>query len=63
MHFFLERYEQAYKFELNSFIAALSGADVTLPTMHDGLQAMRLAEAALLSVAQNRSVDLDQIEG
>lgn len=61
MHFFLERYEQAYKAELDTFIAALNGADVVVPTMYDGLQAIRLAEAALLSVAEGRTIALSSI--
>jgi myo-inositol 2-dehydrogenase/D-chiro-inositol 1-dehydrogenase len=46
---------------LASFIAALNGADVALPSMDDGLQALRLAEAALLSVAQYRTVAVSEI--
>lgn len=61
MHFFLERYEQAYKAELETFIAALNGADVVVPTMYDGLQAIRLAEAALLSVAEGKTIALSRI--
>jgi len=61
LHFFLERYEAAYQAELASFIAALNGADVALPTMNDGLQALRLAEAAIVSIAQNRSVAVSEI--
>jgi myo-inositol 2-dehydrogenase/D-chiro-inositol 1-dehydrogenase len=61
LHFFLERYEAAYRSELASFIAALNGADLVLPTMDDGLQALRLAEAALLSVAQGRTVAVSEI--
>jgi len=61
LHFFLERYEAAYRSELASFIAALNGADVALPTMNDGLQALRLAEAAIVSIAQNRSVAVSEI--
>ena len=61
LHFFLERYEAAYRSELASFIAALNGADLVLPSMDDGLQALRLAEAALLSVAQGRTVAVSEI--
>ncbi|MDP6967793.1 MAG: inositol 2-dehydrogenase [Gammaproteobacteria bacterium] len=61
MHFFLERYKQAYKAELDAFIGALKGTEVTLPSMYDGLQALRLAEAAILSVAQGKTIQLNTI--
>ena len=61
LHFFLERYEAAYQSELASFIAALNGADVVLPTMNDGLQALRLAEAAIVSIEQGRTVVVSEI--
>ena len=61
LHFFLERYEAAYQSELASFIAALNGADVVLPTMNDGLQALRLAEAAIVSIEQGRTVAVSEI--
>jgi myo-inositol 2-dehydrogenase/D-chiro-inositol 1-dehydrogenase len=61
LHFFLERYEQAYKSELAGFISVLNGADVALPSMDDGCQALLLAEAAILSVQQGRSVAVSEI--
>ena len=61
LHFFLERYEQAYRSELAGFISVLDGADVALPSMVDGYKALRLAEAAILSVQQGRSVAVSEI--
>ncbi|MFT5069108.1 MAG: myo-inositol 2-dehydrogenase/D-chiro-inositol 1-dehydrogenase [Candidatus Paceibacteria bacterium] len=61
LHFFLERYEQAYRSELAGFISALNGVDLVLPSMDDGYQALRLAEAAILSVQQGRSVAVSEI--
>jgi myo-inositol 2-dehydrogenase/D-chiro-inositol 1-dehydrogenase len=58
MHFFLERYELAYRAELHAFINALNGESVILPTLHDGLQALLLAEAAMQSIEQGRSIAL-----
>jgi myo-inositol 2-dehydrogenase/D-chiro-inositol 1-dehydrogenase len=46
---------------LASFIAALNGANVVLPTMNDGLQALRLAEAAIVSIEQGRTVAVSEI--
>ena len=62
LHFFLERYEHAYQSEMGGFISAIKGVDVVLPNMEDGLQSLRLAEAALLSVAQKRTVLLSEID-
>ncbi|MCP4880164.1 MAG: inositol 2-dehydrogenase [Gammaproteobacteria bacterium] len=58
MHFFLERYELAYRAELHAFVNALNGESVILPTLHDGLQALLLAEAAMQSIEQGRSIAL-----
>ncbi|MCP4074598.1 MAG: inositol 2-dehydrogenase [Gammaproteobacteria bacterium] len=62
LHFFLERYDAAYRAELDSFINKLMGEKVNLPSMFDGLQALMLAEAALKSVAEHRSVKLTEME-
>ena len=61
LHFFLERYAEAYRRELDSFIRCLQGEPVVVPTMEDGLQALRLAEAALLSLQQGRRVNLSEL--
>ena len=62
LHFFLERYEQAYRSELAGFISALKGADLALPSMDGGYQALRFSrEAAILSVQQGRSVAVSEI--
>lgn len=56
LNFFLQRYTDAYRNELNAFLSALnSGSD--MPTSPwDGRQALRLAEAAIESVKTGRSV-------
>ena len=48
-HFFLERYEAAYRAEMLHFIDAVSGKVTMTPTIHDGLQAQVLADAATQS--------------
>ena len=63
LYFFLERYAEAYRLELDSFIRCLKGEAVEVPTMEDGLQALRLAEAALLSLQQERKVNLSELGG
>lgn len=56
LNFFLERYMQAYKSEVDAFIDALVN-DKPLPTgLEDGLKALRLAECALESARTGRTV-------
>jgi myo-inositol 2-dehydrogenase/D-chiro-inositol 1-dehydrogenase len=62
VHFFLERYEAAYRAELDSFVRCLMGETIKLPTLDDGLQALMLAEAALLSLQQRRNVKLSELD-
>jgi myo-inositol 2-dehydrogenase / D-chiro-inositol 1-dehydrogenase len=46
LHFFTERYGQAYANEVLSFIDAVASGKPVSPSGHDGLQAQKLAEAA-----------------
>lgn len=62
LHFFLERYAAAYRAELDGFIRYLMGEALKLPTLEDGLQALMLAEAALLSFQQGRNVNLSELD-
>lgn len=62
LHFFLERYAEAYNLELDSFIRCLHGEIVEVPTMEDGLEALRLAEAALFSLQQGRTVNPSEMD-
>ncbi len=61
LHFFLERYEAAYRAELDTFIRSLNDETVSYPSMQDGLQALLIAEAAMLSYQQGRSVKVSEI--
>lgn len=56
LNFFLERYQQAYKAELDAFIAALAGNSPMPITVQDGLKALQLAESALESARTGHSV-------
>ncbi|GGK20073.1 inositol 2-dehydrogenase [Salinarimonas ramus] len=59
--FFMTRYTQAYANEIAAFVAALTdGAPIT-STGADGVAALRIAEAALLSVREGRTVALSEI--
>lgn len=49
-HFFLERYEAAYRAEMLHFIEAIRDGKATSPNIYDGLQAQILADAASKSL-------------
>ncbi|WP_341368749.1 inositol 2-dehydrogenase [Yoonia sp. BS5-3] len=51
MHFFLERYAEAYAAEMVHFVAALEAGTAPAPGITDGLQAQLLADAAAESLA------------
>ncbi|MCL1079114.1 inositol 2-dehydrogenase [Parashewanella spongiae] len=55
-HFFLERYADAYRLELNNFIEVLRGNAKPLADEKDGLNALLLAEAALESFKTKKAV-------
>ncbi|KAB2851042.1 MAG: inositol 2-dehydrogenase [Hyphomicrobiaceae bacterium] len=58
LHFFLERYAQAYRNELKEFVEAVTtGAPVPVGP-EDGRMALVLAEAAVLSMKEHRPVKL-----
>ena len=61
--FFMTRYTDAYAAEIAAFIAAASGKGKASPSGEDGLAALALAEAALMSVAEGRTVKLAEVTG
>lgn len=58
LNFFLERYQQAYKSELDAYINALVHKKPMPTTVQDGLKALQLADAAVESVKTGRAVRL-----
>lgn len=58
LNFFLERYQQAYKSELDAYIDALVNKKPLPTTVQDGLKALKLADAAVESVATGRTIKL-----
>ena len=58
LNFFLERYQQAYKSELDAYIDALVHKKQMPITVQDGLKALQLADAAVESVKTGRAVRL-----
>jgi myo-inositol 2-dehydrogenase/D-chiro-inositol 1-dehydrogenase len=57
--FFMTRYIDAYANEITAFIASAKTGDKISPSGADGLAALRLADAALKSVKQGKTVRLD----
>ena len=58
LHFFLERYAEAYRRELDHFVRALAQGRKPMVTGEDGLKALALADAAARSLASSAPVRL-----
>jgi myo-inositol 2-dehydrogenase / D-chiro-inositol 1-dehydrogenase len=56
LSFFLERYAESYRIELDAFLDALAAEGPMPVTPRDGRQALRLADCALESVQTGRPV-------
>jgi myo-inositol 2-dehydrogenase/D-chiro-inositol 1-dehydrogenase len=56
LNFFLERYADGYRIELDSFVDAAEAGGPMPVTIRDGRQALRLADAALESAGSGRTV-------
>jgi myo-inositol 2-dehydrogenase / D-chiro-inositol 1-dehydrogenase len=63
LYFFLERYADAYKAELNAFVDAVTRKKKMPVGAEDGRMALVLAEAALRSHKQKRPVTIAEILG
>jgi myo-inositol 2-dehydrogenase/D-chiro-inositol 1-dehydrogenase len=61
LNFFMTRYTAAYANEIAAFIEAVKSGKPAAPGGQDGLIALALAEAALKSVAESRTVKLNEI--
>jgi myo-inositol 2-dehydrogenase / D-chiro-inositol 1-dehydrogenase len=57
-NFFLERYAQAYRLEIEAFVSAVKNGDQPSPSGLDGLKAQRLADAATQSAQTGQTVRL-----
>ncbi len=58
--FFIERYAEAYAAEIDHFVDCIRDGTAPLASFADGLEALRLAEAALESLRRGGSVRLDE---
>jgi myo-inositol 2-dehydrogenase/D-chiro-inositol 1-dehydrogenase len=63
LDFFMTRYTAAYANEIAAFIDAVNTGKPASPSGQDGLIALALADAALKSVAEGRTVKLSEILG
>jgi myo-inositol 2-dehydrogenase/D-chiro-inositol 1-dehydrogenase len=59
--FFMTRYTEAYAAEIAAFIDAMGAKKAAAPSGEDGLAALALAEAALLSVKEGRTVKVSEV--
>lgn len=61
LHFFLERYHQAYAEEIRQFLRAIEGKTQPAATGYDGLMSVVIGEAATRSARENRPVLINEI--
>jgi myo-inositol 2-dehydrogenase / D-chiro-inositol 1-dehydrogenase len=60
---FLDRFGEAYAAEFAMFVRVARGEEPSPCTARDGVQALRIAEAATTSLHEHRPVRLDEIPG
>ncbi len=58
---FVHRFESAYVDELRAFVSLVAGESDSACTAHDGVEALRIAEAATRSLREHRAVALAEI--
>jgi myo-inositol 2-dehydrogenase/D-chiro-inositol 1-dehydrogenase len=61
LHFFLERYQEAYKTEMKDFIKGLENGTMMPVDGNDGLQSLKIGLAAIKSIQENRPVKISEI--
>lgn len=61
LHFFLERYEEAYKIEMQAYICGLKNGTEMPVDGNDGLQSLKIGLAAKKSLQENRPVKVSEI--
>ncbi len=61
LHFFLERYQEAYKTEMRDFIKGLENGTMMPVDGNDGLQSLKIGLAAIKSIQENRPVKISEI--
>lgn len=61
LHFFLERYAEAYKSEMASYVASLKNGDAMEVDGTDGLRSLQIGLAAIKSLKEKRPVKIEEI--
>jgi myo-inositol 2-dehydrogenase/D-chiro-inositol 1-dehydrogenase len=61
LHFFLERYAEAYKTEMIDYIKSLENGSAAPADGNDGLQSLKIGLAAIKSFQENRPIKLSEI--
>ena len=61
LHFFIERYREAFDAEIGAFVKAVETRQPLVVGFEDGRRALVLAEAALKSIAEGRAVNVSEI--
>ncbi|MEA2520107.1 MAG: myo-inositol 2-dehydrogenase / D-chiro-inositol 1-dehydrogenase, partial [Chloroflexota bacterium] len=59
---FLDRFADAYRAEFAAFLRVARGDEPSPCTARDGVQALRIAEAATLSLHEHRPVRIEEIQ-
>lgn len=62
LNFFIERYAQAFASEIDAFVDAIESGAAPAVGFEDGHKALVLAEAAILSVREGRTVHVKELE-
>jgi myo-inositol 2-dehydrogenase/D-chiro-inositol 1-dehydrogenase len=62
LHFFIERYREAFDAEIGAFVDAVETGRPTAVSFEDGRLALLLAEAALKSIAEGRAVKVAEVD-
>ena len=58
---FLDRFDTAYRAEFGAFLRVAAATEPSPCTAHDGVQALRIAEAATQSLHEHRPVRVEEI--
>ena len=61
LEFFIERYREAFDAEIDAFVACVEKGEAPLVGFEDGRRALVLAEAAMKSAVEGRSVKVSEI--
>ncbi|MBS3934525.1 MAG: inositol 2-dehydrogenase [Truepera sp.] len=62
-YFFLERFKDAYRIELQAFVDAVRQGETPSPGPEDAVESLRVADAATRSLKEGRPVEVAEIKG